>query len=307
RSRTTAEVVEFEAAARRAISQRQFAQERGVPRTTLQDWLSRKATIDADPSVTAFFESPVGLAFSHRLGIAAHLIFTPVGPCGIRLICQFLELSKLDRFMPLLRERSNRSRNRCQRVWPASARKSDLVWPKAGRRRRSQFVKTKPIIRRFVWLRSNPFRTSSWSKGTPKVATPKPGSRRSRRPPEDWPWRGFKLAAMRPKGFSLTCVRGWGRIIHRICFTPSMSDTRRRAFRSGRRVHRPVKRGSKPSRRSELPKRSLKSIGGSRPEGAFRPTSRNRSPVPGRPSRRLAPDARPPKRDALKGKKLSAG
>jgi hypothetical protein len=99
RSRTTAEVVEFEAAKERAISQRQFAQERRLPRTTLQYWLSRKAAIDADPAVIAFFESPVGLAFLHRLVIAAHLIFTQVGPCGIRLICQFMELSKLDRFV----------------------------------------------------------------------------------------------------------------------------------------------------------------------------------------------------------------
>jgi hypothetical protein len=99
RSRSTAEVVEFEAAAHRANSQRQFAQERGVPRTTLQYWLSRKATIDADPAVIAFFESPVGLAFLHRLVIAAHLTFTQAGPCGIRPICQFLELSKLDCFV----------------------------------------------------------------------------------------------------------------------------------------------------------------------------------------------------------------
>ncbi len=99
RSRTTAEVVEFEAAKERAISQRQFAKERRLPRTTLQYWLSRKAAIDADPALIAFFESPVGLAFLHRLVIAAHLIFTQVGPCGIRFICQFLELSKLDRFV----------------------------------------------------------------------------------------------------------------------------------------------------------------------------------------------------------------
>lgn len=99
RSRITAEVVAFEATTHRTISQRQFAQERGVPRTTLQHWLSCKAGIDADPELIAFFESSVGLAFLHRLVIAAHLIFTQVGPCGIRLICQFLELSKLDRFV----------------------------------------------------------------------------------------------------------------------------------------------------------------------------------------------------------------
>ena len=55
RSRVTAEVVAFEATADRAVSQRQFAQDHSLPRTTLQYWLSRKATIDADPEVIAFF------------------------------------------------------------------------------------------------------------------------------------------------------------------------------------------------------------------------------------------------------------
>jgi len=61
RSRITAEVVEFEAAAGQGTSQRQFAQERGLPRSTLQYWLSRKAGIDAEPELIAFFESPAGL------------------------------------------------------------------------------------------------------------------------------------------------------------------------------------------------------------------------------------------------------
>lgn len=99
RPRVTAEVCAFEAAPQRAISQRQFAKEHGLPRSTLQYWLSRKATIDADPALVAFFEGPVGLAFMHRLVVAAHLVFTQVGPCGIRLVCQFLELSALARFV----------------------------------------------------------------------------------------------------------------------------------------------------------------------------------------------------------------
>ncbi len=99
RSKTTAEVVEFEAACKRAISQRQFSQERGVPRSTLQHWLRRKGRIDAEPELIAFFESPLGLAFLHRLVIAAHYSFGQVGPCGIRLLCLFFELSALDRFV----------------------------------------------------------------------------------------------------------------------------------------------------------------------------------------------------------------
>src|SRR5262245_31595219 len=99
RSRITAEVAEYEAARERAMSQRQFAQERGLPRSTLQYWLSRKAGIDAEPELIAFFESPVGLAFLHRLVIALHFVFTQAGSCGIRLVCLFLELSALDRFV----------------------------------------------------------------------------------------------------------------------------------------------------------------------------------------------------------------
>ncbi len=99
RSRVATDVIEFEEARQQATSQRKFAQERSLPRTTLQYWLSRKATIDADPMLIAFFESPVGLAFLHRLVIAAHLVFTQTGPCGIRLICEFLKLSELDSFV----------------------------------------------------------------------------------------------------------------------------------------------------------------------------------------------------------------
>lgn len=96
---STAQVAAFQETSERSISQRQFAKQHGVPRTTLQYWLARKDSIDADPALVAFFESPAGLAFLHRLVLATHLVFTQVGPCGIRLVCQFLELSKLDRFV----------------------------------------------------------------------------------------------------------------------------------------------------------------------------------------------------------------
>ena len=80
-------------------SQRHWAEELEIPRTTLQHWLERKANIDADPDVVAFFESPAGVAFLHRLVLAAHLVTTLVGPGGIRLVCLLLELSGLDRFV----------------------------------------------------------------------------------------------------------------------------------------------------------------------------------------------------------------
>jgi hypothetical protein len=83
----------------RPFSQRQLAKELRVPRTTLQHWLERKENIDADPAVVEFFESPAGVAFLHRLVVAAHFVMTLVGPCGTRLVCLFLELTGLDQFV----------------------------------------------------------------------------------------------------------------------------------------------------------------------------------------------------------------
>lgn len=49
--------------------------------------------------MAAFFESPVGTAFLHRLAVGAHFVMTMLGPCGIRLVCLFFELTGLDRFI----------------------------------------------------------------------------------------------------------------------------------------------------------------------------------------------------------------
>jgi hypothetical protein len=80
-------------------SQRQSAEELGIPRSTLQYWLERKETIEAAPEVIAFFESPAGVAFLHRLVIAAHFVMGLMGACGIRLVCLYLELTGLNRFV----------------------------------------------------------------------------------------------------------------------------------------------------------------------------------------------------------------
>ena len=56
RVESTTLLSEFERARTcRQVSQRQFSQEATVPRTTLQHWLERKATLDASPEVRAFF------------------------------------------------------------------------------------------------------------------------------------------------------------------------------------------------------------------------------------------------------------
>jgi hypothetical protein len=84
---------------RDATSQRQFAQQTGVPRTTLQHWLQQTQHPELEPERVAFFESPAGYRFLRRLLLALHLVFHLGGPAGIRLLCRFLEYSQLDHFV----------------------------------------------------------------------------------------------------------------------------------------------------------------------------------------------------------------
>jgi len=92
-------IADFEKGCGDGKSQRQLAEELKIPRSTLQHWLERKESIDAEPEVVAFFESPAGVAFLHRLVLAAHFVITLFGAGGIRLVCLFLELSGLSQFV----------------------------------------------------------------------------------------------------------------------------------------------------------------------------------------------------------------
>ena len=65
-------------------SQRQAAQLLNVPRSTLQAWQAYQESLDESPAVVAFFHSPAGLAFLHRLVLAFRLVCIEVGTCGIR-------------------------------------------------------------------------------------------------------------------------------------------------------------------------------------------------------------------------------
>jgi len=99
REESTAELAAFEMESGWATSQRAFAREHEVPRTTLQHWMERKAMVDASPAEIGFFESPEGLAFLHRLLVSLHFVFGFLGPSGLRLIMQVIELSKLRPFV----------------------------------------------------------------------------------------------------------------------------------------------------------------------------------------------------------------
>jgi hypothetical protein len=81
------------------FSERQAAKDLKVPRTTLQAWRRWHDSLDMCPHVADFFQGGPGLAFLHRLVIAFHLVCVEVGACGIRLVCLFLHLTGLNRFV----------------------------------------------------------------------------------------------------------------------------------------------------------------------------------------------------------------
>ena len=100
RAESVAHASAFEASrASEGTSQREFARKEGVPRTTLQYWLSRQRNLDASPALVGFFESPDGLAFLHRLVIVLHFVLGFLGPCGLRTIVRALELAGLEPFV----------------------------------------------------------------------------------------------------------------------------------------------------------------------------------------------------------------
>ena len=80
-------------------SQRDYARQAGIPRSTLGDWLRQDDPQGVDPEVAAFFRSPPGQRFLRRQVLAAHLAFRQVGPCGLGTLRLFLQWSWLDRFV----------------------------------------------------------------------------------------------------------------------------------------------------------------------------------------------------------------
>ena len=83
-------------------SQRQFAEQFGVPRSTLGYWLRQQSADRQDgleAELVAFLRSPCGERFLRRLVYAALLVFQQAGACGIRTVGRFLQEAQLDRFV----------------------------------------------------------------------------------------------------------------------------------------------------------------------------------------------------------------
>jgi hypothetical protein len=80
-------------------SLRAFAAEHDLPPSTVHYWQRRREQIAAEQPLRDFFESPAGLAFLHRLTLAAHVSFQQANGVGIRSVIGFLEYAGLAPFL----------------------------------------------------------------------------------------------------------------------------------------------------------------------------------------------------------------
>lgn len=86
-------------AAESSSSQRHFAQQHGIPRSTLGSWLRRPDPDGVDPDLADFFRRPCGETFLRQIVLALFLVFHFRSSTGLRSLGSFLELTGLDRFV----------------------------------------------------------------------------------------------------------------------------------------------------------------------------------------------------------------
>jgi len=80
-------------------SEPQVAEELDVARSTLQDW-RRTNPVDAAPEALArFAATPEGVRWLQRILLAAQFAITLRGGAGVRVVCEFLQLSGLSAFV----------------------------------------------------------------------------------------------------------------------------------------------------------------------------------------------------------------
>jgi hypothetical protein len=99
RQHTARAFADFSDPFRPPFSQRQYAQQHGVPRATLGDWLRRPDPDGLDPRLVAFFREPCGEAFLRRLVCSILFVFTEHNACGLRQVGLCLRLAQLDAFV----------------------------------------------------------------------------------------------------------------------------------------------------------------------------------------------------------------
>lgn len=112
------------------FSQRDYAAEHGIPRSTLGYWLRKDFPDHLDPAFASFFRSRAGHAWLRRLVLALLLVFHHRNPCGLRSLGHFLELVELDSFVASSYGICTSWTSTCKTTSAVSARKNGRVWLK---------------------------------------------------------------------------------------------------------------------------------------------------------------------------------
>jgi len=79
-------------------SQRAAVSRAGVARSTLHHWNAAPAH-PAPAALSAFVETPEGVAWLRRILVAAHWRIAAQSGAGVRMVCDFLELCGLSAFI----------------------------------------------------------------------------------------------------------------------------------------------------------------------------------------------------------------
>jgi hypothetical protein len=80
-------------------TQRGVAAAAGIARSTLRDGCGEVPRGDPPTGLTAFARTPEGIAWWHRMALAAQFSITLRAAGGTRLVSEFLELSGLSAFV----------------------------------------------------------------------------------------------------------------------------------------------------------------------------------------------------------------
>ena len=84
----------------RGPSQRYATTRAGVARGTLRYWERRRAqAAPPEPALAAFMETPEGVRWLRQVVVAAHWCISELGGAGVRVVCEFLDLSGLSAFV----------------------------------------------------------------------------------------------------------------------------------------------------------------------------------------------------------------
>jgi hypothetical protein len=107
-------------------TQRQIAAELGVARSTLQQW--RDAPAPANSAVPAallgVLQTPAGVRWLHQVVVAAQFVITL--RAGVRMVCEFLQLSGLSRVAGAAYGSQQALNTACvfRRKWPPSPKET---------------------------------------------------------------------------------------------------------------------------------------------------------------------------------------